>query len=73
MSEIKIVPGDKVYHLTLTSVAWVVEKIEDDLVTCSTLVKDTLELRRQKFAISSVQKIQDWSPSDIIQTRRNRY
>lgn len=71
MSEEKIQPGDKIFHLTLDSVAWVVEKVEDDLVTCSTLVKGTLELKREKFTLNSVKKIEDRGSIAMIPTRRD--
>jgi hypothetical protein len=70
-AEFKI--GDKIFHLSNSSVAWVIEKIENDLVTCSTLMRGTLEYRKENFSITSIKKAADKTPIAIIPIRRRDY
>jgi len=73
MSETNLKIGDKIYHLSESRVAWVVEKIEDDLVHCSTLMKDTLVQKKEKFLITSIKKIENSSPVTFSGPKRNNH
>ena len=74
MSETELKPGDRVYHLSLTSVVWVIEKLEESFAYCSTLQKDTLELKHAKFSITSIRKIVERTTTLLPKTRRgNNY
>lgn len=57
MTEKKFVPGDKVYHRSDSSIIWVVEEVIGDEVRCSTMNKNTLELKRAKFNEATLSKI----------------
>ena len=62
--------GDKIYHLSNSRVAWVVEKIEHNLVFCSTLMINTLEQRKENFLITSIKKIVDTPVSTSVSVKR---
>ena len=61
-TELKV--GDKVYHISNSSIHWVIEKIEDNEIFCSTLIKESMELKKQKFSITSIKKYK--SPTIIV-------
>jgi hypothetical protein len=54
MSEYKI--GDKIFHKSNSSVKWIIERISEHEVHCSTVIKETLEQKKEVFAITSIQK-----------------
>lgn len=54
MSDFKI--GDNIYHKSNSRIVWTIEKIEDNEVFCSTLIKDTYEQKKAIFALSSIAK-----------------
>lgn len=61
--------GDKIYHKSASNIVWVVDKIENGEVHCSTLNKVTLEKKIQAFTIASVVKIEE-NPLPIIIPRK---
>jgi len=63
-------PGDKIYHMSLSSVVWIVEKVENDLIYCSTLIRGTLELKKEKFSPTSIKKIAEKDSSGAMLGRR---
>lgn len=54
MNDFKI--GDEIFHKSNSSIKWIVERISDNEVYCSTIIKETLEQKREVFAITSIQK-----------------
>ncbi|EIJ37072.1 hypothetical protein JoomaDRAFT_0004 [Galbibacter orientalis DSM 19592] len=71
MSEFKI--GDNIFHKSNSTVAWTIEKIENNEAVCSTLVKDTYEQKKAVFALTSISKCAE--PTFIVgkRTRNNHY
>ena len=78
MSENEFQLGDKVYHRSDPSIVWVIEKIDKEEAYCSTLLKGSAELKKEKFLFPTLQKIND-SPNGGIITgiysneRRNKH
>lgn len=54
MSDFKI--GDEIFHKSNSSIKWIIERISDNEVYCSTVIKDTLEQKKEVFAITSIEK-----------------
>lgn len=71
MSDLKI--GDNVFHKSNPTIAWTIEKIENNEAFCSTLMKDTYEQKKVIFSLTSIEKCAQ--PSVIIgkRTRDNHY
>lgn len=59
MSEKVFNIGDKVYHRSDSSIIWVIEKIEKDEAYCSTLIKGTAELKKEKFNLTTLAKVNE--------------
>ena len=53
-TEFKI--GDKIYHASNSTILWIIEKIEDNDVYCSTVLKDSFEQKKEVFAMTSIVK-----------------
>ena len=70
MSELKI--GDKVFHKSNSSIVWIVERINENEAYCSTVIKETLEQKRETFAITSIQKCAEPRPI-VVKKRRDNY
>ncbi len=64
--------GDKIYHKSNYSVIWVVEKITEEGVHCSTVIKETFEQKKETFAITSIEKYSS-SPIYISKPKRNNF
>lgn len=80
MSDEEFKPGDKVYHRSNSSIVWVIEKIEKGEAYCSTLLKGTAELKKGKFLLTTLAKINKrrnggiiFGVSDNERENRNRY
>ncbi|GAB3013788.1 hypothetical protein GCM10027051_16260 [Niabella terrae] len=65
--------GDQVFHKSNSSVVWIVESITETEVYCSTVIKETLEQKKETFAITSIKKCAE--PRAIIgsRTRNNHW
>lgn len=48
--------GDSVYHKSNPSVLWTIEKIEGNEAYCSTIIKNTLEQKKEKLSLTSIIK-----------------
>ncbi|MES1181408.1 MAG: hypothetical protein ABUL44_01305, partial [Flavobacterium sp.] len=70
-------PGDEVYHLSDSSIIWIVEKVVNDDIFCSTLIRETREQKKEKFAKVTLAKKNKGKGFDGIvlssKTRRNHY
>ena len=73
MDNLKV--GDLVYNKTLPTTRWIIEKIEDGQALCSTVIKETLEKKEEKFSIISLEKIDESIPSfkTIPRSRNHMY
>ncbi|MEN5195546.1 hypothetical protein [Sphingobacterium faecium] len=69
MEEFKI--GDEVFHKSDSTQKWVIEKIDDDKVFCSTLVKETLKQVTNTFLKTSIKKCASPSITFGSSSRRN--
>lgn len=70
MSDFKI--GDKIFHKSNSSIKWIVERIDNNEVYCSTVIKETLEQKKETFAITSIEKCAE--PKIIVGKRtRDNY
>jgi len=56
MSENSFKEGDKIFHKSNPSIAWIIEKIEGNDAVCSTVISETLEYKKHKFSIMSIEK-----------------
>lgn len=65
--------GDKVFHQSLPKVVWIIEKISDTEVTCSTLDEKSLELKHETFSITSISKKEESKISYGQTRRRNNF
>lgn len=70
MSDFKI--GDEIFHKSNSSIKWIIEKIDNDEIYCSTVIKETLEQKKEIFAITSIEKCAKPTPY-ISKPRRNNY
>lgn len=71
MSEFKI--GDNIYHKSNPTIAWTIDKIENNEAFCSTLIKETYEHKKVIFSLTSIEKCAE--PTIFIgkRTRNNHY
>lgn len=67
MSDLKI--GDNIFHKSNPRVVWTIEKIMDNEVLCSTIMKDTYEQKKANFTLTSIEKCA--KPRTIV-VKRNR-
>jgi hypothetical protein len=70
MEKIELKVGDKVFHKSDYTVIWVIERIDDSEVFCSTLLKESKKLLKENFSLVSIEKVDDKSPSIIIGNKR---
>lgn len=65
--------GDQVFHKSNSSIVWIVESVTETEVYCSTVIKETLEQKKETFAITSIKKCAE--PRAIISrsTRSNHW
>lgn len=72
MSNKQLKPGDKIYHKSDSSTIWVIESLDEKEIYCSTLNKETKQLQKEKFLITTIEKIEEndlagrilWGKSD---------
>lgn len=70
MSDFKI--GDDIFHRSNSSIKWIIERIDNNEVYCSMITKDTLEQKKEVFAMTSIQKCAE--PGLLIgRKRRNNH
>jgi|GEM_PF-2111670 hypothetical protein len=46
--------GDIVYHKTMPHILWVIDKLDQDAVICSTIIDSTLEHKSERFLRSAI-------------------
>ncbi len=75
MSNIEFNPGDKVFHKSDYTTIWIIEMIEENEVFCSTLLKDSKKLIKEKFSPTSIEKVETNSNPIFIgnKTRNNHF
>ena len=71
MNELKI--GDKIFHKSNSSIVWIVERINENEVYCSTVIKETLEQKKGTFNITSIEKCGEPRVYIAKRTRDNRW
>lgn len=72
MTEFKI--GDEVYHKSNPSVKWIIERISSEYeIHCSTVIKETLEQKKEVFTSTSIKKCSDTSIYFAKRTRDKHY
>lgn len=71
MNEFEI--GDNIFHKSNPTIVWTIEKIDNNDVTCSTLVKDSYELKKAIFTMSSIEKCAKPRITMGNITRKNHY
>lgn len=65
--------GECIYHKSNSGVKWVVERIDNDDIYCSTIIKDTLEQKKEVFFASSIEKCAKPGPrSSVISSNTRR-
>ncbi len=65
--------GDCIYHKSNSRIKWVIERIDNDDIYCSTVLKDTLEQKKEVFLYSSVEKCtKPSSRSSVISINSSR-
>ncbi|MFY9151675.1 MAG: hypothetical protein WAO52_06665 [Prolixibacteraceae bacterium] len=62
MDKMEFKIGDKVIHKSNSSVIWIIERFEENEAYCSTILKDTKEQKKEKFALTSIEK---YSPPQV--------
>jgi hypothetical protein len=64
--------GDKIFHKSNASIIWIIERIDENEAYCSTVLKDTFEQKKEKFALTSIEKYVPRQPNlRTIRDRRN--
>ncbi|MFV0265795.1 MAG: hypothetical protein ACK5HT_01540 [Draconibacterium sp.] len=72
MNKIEFEIGDKVFHKSNYSIIWIIERIENEEAFCSTILKDSMEQKKEKFALTSIEKYEQKQVSvRAVGTRRN--
>jgi len=71
MADFKI--GDNIFHKSNSTVKWVVERIDENEAYCSTIIKDTLEQKKEVFALTSIEKCAEPKIYVSKRTRNNHY
>lgn len=71
MSDFKI--GDNIFHKSNSTIKWVIERIDENEVYCSTVIKETLEYKKEVFALTSIEKCAETTVIIGKKTRRNNY
>jgi len=71
MSNFKI--GDEIFHKSNPSIKWIIEKIDDDEVYCSTVIKETFEQKKEIFIITSIEKYAEPTIYVSKRPRNNRW
>ena len=61
--------GDTIFHKSNSSVVWVIDGIEEDILICSIIKKENFEKVINRFQATSVEKIVD-RPSIIVSQRK---
>lgn len=56
MDKMEFTIGEKVCHKSNSTIIWIIERIEGDEAYCSTLLKNTLVQKKEKFALTSIKK-----------------
>lgn len=71
MTDFKI--GDEIFHKSNPTIKWVIERIDNNEAYCSTIIKETLEHKKEIFTLTSIEKCAE--PKIIIgkRTRNNNY
>jgi len=60
-----------VYHLSNSSISWVVEMIENGFASCSLIIKEPYQHKKEIFPITSIKKILKSGPTFISSPKRN--
>lgn len=71
MNDFKI--GDNIFHKSNSTIAWTIEKIENNQAFCSTIMKETYEQKKEVFAFTSIKKCVESSFIVGKKTRYNHY
>jgi hypothetical protein len=72
MDKIDFKIGDKVFHKSNYFIVWIIERIENNEAFCSTILKDTMEQKKEKFALTSIEKHEQKQASiRTVSSRRN--
>ena len=58
MNNIEYKLGDRIFHKSDYTTIWIIEEIDDKEVICSTLLKDTKKLIKEKFSFTSIEKVE---------------
>lgn len=71
MADFKI--GDSIFHKSNSTIKWIIERIDDNEVYCSTVIKDTLEQKKEVFSLTSIEKCAKLRISVSKISRNNHY
>lgn len=71
MNEFKI--GDSIFHKSNSTIKWIIERVDDNEVYCSTVIKDTLEQKKEVFSLTSIEKCGDHKVNTCKTTRNHHY
>lgn len=64
--------GDEIYHKSNPTIKWIIEKIDNNEIYCSTVVKETLEQKKEIFTVTSIEKCAE--PTIYVSPKkRNNY
>ena len=65
--------GDSVFHKSNPTIKWVIERIANNEAYCSTIIKDTLEQKKETFSFTSIEKCAEQTIMVGKRTRNNHY
>lgn len=66
MTDFKV--GDNIFHKSNPTIAWTIEKIDNTEISCSTVLKETYELKKAIFSLTSIEKCAE--PRIIVGKRK---
>lgn len=70
MTDFKI--GDSIFHKSNSTIKWIIESIDNNEAYCSTVIKETLEQKKEVFSLTSIEKCAE--PKIYVGSRkRNNY
>jgi hypothetical protein len=69
MSDFKI--GDEIFHKSNPTIKWIIERINETEIYCSTLMKETLEHKKEVFTVTSIEKCAKTTITVVKKSRDN--
>jgi len=60
--------GDCVFHKSNSTIKWIIDRMDNNEAYCSTIIKESLEQKKEVFALTSIEKCAE--PRIIVGKRK---